>query len=130
LISRSNKLKIAMALMALAIALWLNCGKDKPTNPQNRAPVITSITAEPDTFAMESSSTITVTASDPDGDGLNYSWESRGELLPIGNESNTLRVTNCCPVSEPTLAMVISIVDDGRGGSARDSVPVWILPLR
>ncbi len=123
-------LRFIGALIALAMAVWLSCGKDdKATDPQNRPPVITSVTADPDTFYMGNSTIITVIASDPDGDALNYNWEAHGQdLLPIGGGSNTMEFTNCCPVFEPATAVILSIVDDGRDGEARDSVQVWILP--
>jgi hypothetical protein len=131
--SKSSSLKIMVALVAMAFGGWTACDKDdNPTSPpdtSNHAPVISSITAEPDTFVMESSTVITVTASDPDSDALTYNWELHGELQPVASESNTVRVMNCCPILEPTKATVLSIVSDGRGGEARDSVDVWMLPL-
>lgn len=124
-------LRFTGALVALAITIWLGCGKDDaPTDPHNNPPVITSLTADPDTFYMGNSTIITVTANDPDGDALNYNWEAHGQdLLPIGGESNTIEFTNCCPVFEPAMAVILSIVDDGRGGETSDSIDVWILPL-
>jgi hypothetical protein len=109
----------------------LGCDKGKKvTNPRNQPPVISSITADPDSFIMGNSTTITVNASDPDSDALNYRWEAHGqELLPIPSGSNTLMLTNCCPIFEITSAVVLSVIDDGNGGEARDSIRVWILPL-
>jgi hypothetical protein len=128
---KSPIVKIMGTVLALSLAVWPGCkGDDKPTDPQNHAPLITSLTADPDTFVMEQSSTITVVASDLDNDALGYTWEAPGEKLqPIGGEANTLRVSNCCPIFDTTIALVIAIVDDGRGGEARDSIEVCILPL-
>ncbi len=124
-------LRLTGALVALALTIWFGCGKDDaPTDPQNNPPVITSMTADPDTFYMGSSTTITVIANDPDGDALNYNWETHGlDLLPISGGSNTIELTTCCPVFEPSTAVVLSTVDDGRGGETSDSIDVWILPL-
>ncbi len=129
--TRSLDLRFIGALVALAIAICLNCEKDdKVIDPGNQPPVITSLTADPDTFYMGSSTTITVIANDPDGDVLNYNWETHGQdLLPISSGSNTIELTTCCPIFEPATAEVLSIVDDGRGGEDRDSIQVWILPL-
>lgn len=128
---RSLDLRLIGALVALAIVIWLGCGKDDaPTDPQNHPPVITSITADPDTFYADGSTIITVIAEDPEGDPLNYNWEAHGQdLLPMPSDSNTIELTTCCPIFEPATAVVLSIVDDGRDGEDRDSIQVWILPV-
>jgi hypothetical protein len=129
--NRLLDVRFTVALGALAMAICLNCEKDDNViDPGNQPPVITSLTADPDTFYMGNSTTVTVIANDPDGDSLNYDWETHGlDLLPISGESNTIELTTCCPVFEPATATVLSIVDDGRGGEDRDSIQVWILPL-
>lgn len=52
--------------------------KDKGTGPSGGAPVISSLTADPDSVHvdLDSTSTLTVVASDPDGDQLDYSWDA------------------------------------------------------
>ena len=129
--SRSFILTFMTPLILIIVVLWSGCGKDdKATDAQNRPPVITSLTAEPDTFHVNESTLITVIASDPDGDALNYNWEAHDEeLLPMpGDDPNTIELIICCPILEPRTGMVLSIVDDGRGGEATDSVQVWVLP--
>jgi hypothetical protein len=129
--NRFSVLKFLAPLILIIAVFWSGCGKDdKATDPQNRPPTITSLTAEPDTFHVNESTIITVIASDPDGDALNYNWEAHGEdLLPMpGEEPNTMELIICCPILEPRTAMVLSIVDDGRGGETSDSVQVWVLP--
>ncbi|MCK4856493.1 MAG: hypothetical protein KAT58_00830 [candidate division Zixibacteria bacterium] len=120
-----------VVLFTLAAVISFSCSQDdNGTNSQNHPPVITSLTADPDTFYAEQFTTITVIASDPDGDDLNYNWEAHGSgFMSIPSEPSTLVLTNCCTVTEPITAVVLSIVDDGQGGEAHDSVQVWILPI-
>jgi hypothetical protein len=119
--------------MAVVFFGWSGCHKDdnpvSPPDTLNHPPIIASLAADPDTFVMESSTLITATASDPDSDALSYSWELHGELQAIAADTNTVRVMNCCPILELTPATVLSIVNDGRGGEARDSITIWMLPL-
>jgi len=119
-----------VVLFVLGVIISLGCGSDdKVTNSQNHRPVILALWADPDTFYEDHSTIITVIAEDPDSDALNYNWETRGPgLLALPGKANTLELTNCCPVVGPITAVVLSIVDDGRGGEARDSIRVWILP--
>jgi len=110
----------------------VGCGDDdKTVNPNNRPPVILSITADPDTFYMYGSTTITVEAEDPDDDPLTYSWDCSLCPSPIKYASasgNTAVLTNCCEISQITEVWAFAIVDDGQGGEARDSVYVVVRP--
>jgi hypothetical protein len=112
------------------ILLSSNCSDDdKGSDPTNRAPQITSIVADPDTFLAEHFTTVTVEATDPDGDELDYAWDRSQEWLsPLPSQGNSVQLTNCCVVDEMKCAWIIGIVTDGRGGEARDSVKVCCLP--
>jgi hypothetical protein len=108
----------------------MSCGKDNNgVDPGNSSPVIESITADPDTMLADEITTVTVVASDPDGDILQYEWEARKlELSSLPGSTVMLEVCDC-EIHEPTTDVVISTVSDGRGGVARDSVSVHILPV-
>ncbi len=123
--------KVSAWLVLLASIIWLGCSDDdKVTDSDNRPPIITAITVDPDTFVNNHISLATVTAEDPDGDDLSYSWDSRGvEIMVIpGSAENILEFTNCCQVIDIMVGYVISTVSDGRGGHARDSVQFWVTP--
>ncbi len=120
-----------MLLVLLAgVAGWWGCGKDEePSAPGNHAPIIHSMTAEPDTFVANNSILITVDAEDSDGDPLHYDWGTGVDwLLPVSSEANKLRLSNCCEILEMRTAVIAAIVTDGRGGSARDSIRIWVVP--
>lgn len=79
----SGKLLIALGLTG-AVALIAGCSK-KSTKPENRAPVIASVTANPQTVNASGTSTIAVVASDPDGDQLQYTYTAAfGTVQPNG----------------------------------------------
>jgi hypothetical protein len=129
-VSRLWSLIHIAALISLASVSWLSCSEDKKSvDPNNRPPVIQSITADPDTFYAGQHTTVTVVANDPDGDILQYFWEAR-KLDRIGGQGNTVMLEACdCEIRVPTDDIVIATVRDGRGGEALDSVSVHILPL-
>ncbi len=117
------------ALILLASVTWLSCSEDKKgIDPNNSPPVIQSMTADPDTFYAGDSTIVTVVATDPDGDILQYFWEAR-KLERIGGQGNTVMLEACdCEIRVPTDDIVIATVTDGRGGEVLDSVSVHILP--
>lgn len=124
-----NFMLLATGLSAL-ILLNSSCSDDdKGSDPANKAPQITSIVAEPDTFLADHFTTVTITASDPDGDQLEYGWDRSQEWLsPLPSQGNSVQLTNCCLIEELKCAWVIGIVTDGRGGEVRDSVRVCCRP--
>lgn len=129
---RCLDLTIMLLFASLAAFMAFGCGDDDTgTDPNNHAPNILSITAEPDTFHAGDSTVITVTAEDPDGDGLHYAWDTHETwMIALPGSGNPLVLSNCCPITELRSGYVVAIVTDGRGGGARDSIQIWILPPR
>jgi hypothetical protein len=57
------------------------CSGDDPDPPgptENRPPIINTLVANPSSVAVDGTSTLTVSAADPDGDTLTYSWTAEG----------------------------------------------------
>lgn len=125
----SRKLSYLLLLLFGLIA-WNGCDGDDDNivDPNNKAPIIESITAQPDTFVANYSSLITVIAVDPDGDNLQYDWDADDSGFEGTPSGNTFTLTNCCVVLVPRSIWVQAIVKDNRGGEARDSIKVWVTP--
>jgi len=90
----------------------------------NNSPVVQSISVDPVSITVGSSSVLKVTASDPDGDALSYSWSSAlGDIIGSGAE---VRYTAAfCCVGLNTINVVVS---DTRGGKVSKDVRVEINP--
>jgi hypothetical protein len=74
---------------------------------KNQDPAISSLTANPITVLPQSRSTVTCTASDPDGDALTYSWEaSEGEITGVGKT-----VTWIAPDREGWFTITVTVDD-------------------
>jgi len=87
----------------------------------NNPPIITSITANPHTICPEGSSTITIIASDPDGDMLSYSYVPMdGEISGSGSV-----VTWTAPPDVGTYRVDVTVSDGKK--SASDSVYISIV---
>jgi hypothetical protein len=72
---------VATALLVLPFVLFTGCSKDKSTSSNNRAPVINSITVSPQTVNPGGSATVTVSATDADGDQLTYAYTVTGGTI-------------------------------------------------
>lgn len=94
------------------------------TQPQgaNQNPVIGSgPTASPSSVKTGQQSTISVSASDPDGDTLSYSWAST-----CGTISGTGTSITWTAPSTAGSCVVSVVVQDGRGGTAGKSVEITV----
>jgi len=80
---KDNLIKICLAIMAAAVLLLAS----SCTTVANRRPIITSLEAEAAWTAPLGSLQVTCTASDPDGDELNYEWTATGgSIFGTGHE--------------------------------------------
>jgi hypothetical protein len=78
-----------------------------------QAPVVSSVIAEPAELQPDETATITCTASDPEGDPLNYNWSASGGTLTGSGET----VTWHAPTVTGEFVITVN-VDDGKGGTA------------
>ncbi|MBU0701808.1 hypothetical protein KKE26_11060, partial [bacterium] len=87
----------------------------------NQPPVIGSLTAVPTTLAPGGTSTITCTATDPNGDPLGYTWTpDAGTILGTGSQ-----VAWITPLPSGTYSVTCS-VSDGKAGTSSNSVSVVV----
>ncbi len=92
------------------------------TAPPNRNPVIASLVASPASVRRGGSSTITVSASDPDGNPLTFAWSTTGGVLSgTGNGATLTAPGTTGPVT------VDVTVTDGAGGAAAQNVVVTVV---
>ena len=90
----------------------------------NRNPLCSTMSANPNPIGLGQSTTLTCQASDPDGDQLTYSWTVDSGTIS-GSGSSVIWTADgvCCP----GLWTVTVTVNDGKGGSAVDSVVVGVI---
>jgi hypothetical protein len=89
--------------------------------PQNQAPVIASIVTTKDTLLIGTSATITVQASDADGDALTYTWSKTGGELAASGASATWTAPRTIGIFYVTVS-----VTDGKGGVATRTVQLVV----
>ncbi|MBN1374732.1 MAG: PKD domain-containing protein [Dehalococcoidia bacterium] len=88
----------------------------------NHPPEITSFTASPAALQFSSMTTLTVIASDPDGDTMQYKWDDAhaGTLSGVGN-----KVSWTSPSKNGNFTITV-IVSDGKGAESRKEL---IIPV-
>ncbi len=92
-----------------------------PPPPDNRPPTV-QVTANPPEVEEGTNSTVTADGNDPDGDPLTYSWRAPdGRITGSGP-----RVTWTAPTGTEGSFPVTATVDDGRGGTASDTVNIRV----
>jgi len=112
-------------LVVTAMAFMLtNCGEDAMSPEPNQSPAITSVTAALLTLAPGQTTTVTVAASDPDGDNLSYSYTALGGTV-VG-ATNTATFTAGQNAGNASVTVLVS---DGQGGSVNGSVSLNIAQL-
>jgi len=109
-------LVVTVVAVAAVLLLASSCA-----TPANRQPIIASLEPEPEWVTPSGSLQVVCTASDPDGDELNYNWSaSAGEVTGDGDT-----VTWTAPASEGSYSVVV-VVTDGRGGEVMDHVAITV----
>lgn len=95
--------------------------------PPNHAPTISQVTATPASVDESSSTTLSVTASDTDGDALTYSW-TQSPAAPAGTFTGTgaSRTWTAPIVSANTTFALQVTVSDGKGGSTQATTNVAV----
>lgn len=110
---------VVLGLIVLTMLAGAACG-----GSENEAPIITSLTASPDTVVPGDTSTIACEARDPDSDTLTYSWTATGGTISgVGST-----VTWIAPSVGGTFTINVT-VDDGEGGTDTGAVAVPVLVL-
>jgi peptidoglycan-associated lipoprotein len=93
-----------------------------PAPPQNRPPTVKA-RCEPCTVQVGKSSTVTADAQDPDGDTLTYKWS-----VPTGKLANPADRQTLWTAPEQEGAVPVTVtVDDGKGGTATDTVTIQVV---
>ena len=94
-----------------------------PPPPANGPPTVTA-QCDPCEVMPGGTSTVTATADDPDGDPLTYRWTApTGTLDPVDQVTTTWTA----PQEDGPVPVTVT-VDDGRGGTASDTVTIQVIP--
>ncbi len=94
----------------------------KPAAPTNRPPTVKAA-CDPCTVEVGRTSTVTADAQDPDGDPLTYFWTTKAGSLT----NATARQTPWTAPQQTGVVPVTVTVNDGRGGTASDTVNITVI---
>jgi peptidoglycan-associated lipoprotein len=96
-----------------------------PPPPANRPPTV-SAQCEPCRIEVGQSVTIRATSQDPDGDNVRAQWS-----VPAGTISDSRAMTTQWRAQTAPGKVVLTVTaEDGRGGTASDTVTIEVAPLR
>ena len=113
------------AFLVLLVSPLLGCVQPQsdPVNASgNRNPAIQSLVADPAVFDVGASSSVTVTAVDPDNQPLSYRWTaSTGDI--IGEGATVLYTASFCCAGPNVISVTVK---DNAGGSTTQTVDIFI----
>ncbi|MEO7189653.1 MAG: OmpA family protein [Vicinamibacterales bacterium] len=92
-----------------------------PPAPQNRPPTVRAA-CDPCTVEVGRTSTISADAQDPDGDALTYQWRTQAGTIT----NPTARQSPWTAPNQPGPVPVTVTVNDGKGGTASDTVTIQV----
>jgi hypothetical protein len=107
-----------VAVLVLCCAGGCSKNGNPVINSNNSAPIIQSVTFNPDTVIAGKSCLVQCIAVDPDSDNLSYHWESVGTMAGSGSK-RIFSPGACC--GAPWLVIT---VEDGKGGITDSAVTV------
>jgi outer membrane protein OmpA-like peptidoglycan-associated protein len=93
-----------------------------PMTPTNRPPTVKA-RCEPCIVEVGKSATVTCDANDPDGDQLTYRWTTPSGKLANPGDRQTLWTA---PMQEGSVPVTCT-VNDGKGGTATDTVTIQVI---
>lgn len=114
------KVKLIFIITLFIVSfIFMKC--TNPSNTDNNPPIISSITVAPDSIGVNDSSTVTCTASDPDGDELTYLWSTDTGSIN-GSGSSVIWISS----DSSGIFIIYCQVNDGNGSSDIDSVSIEV----
>lgn len=97
-----------------------------PPPPSNRAPVINSLMASPQTVPAGSRATLSVSAHDPDGDPLRYTWNVKDRRGSVTGEAKATYTAPLEPSRSGPVTITVTITDS-KGATATKSVVITVV---
>ena len=123
---KEDLMKIIIPILILAFTLY-SCVQPTSTEANvdgNNEPVIDKVTIDPIFIRVGTSTTITVDASDPDGDLLSYSWAvALGDIIGSGKQVRYTAAFCCVGINTINL-----VVTDSRGASVSQTINLEVNP--
>lgn len=122
---------VSLSLACLITSLF-GCGSSgggspTPQNQQgsNQLPVISSATSSVSTVHSGDVVTLTMVASDPDGDSLSSDWSQLTGTQGNFQNYSAMKTTWTAPfISQDVIFVLRALVGDGRGGSAYKDIQI------
>ena len=102
-----------------------SCSSDVRVEQKPNHPPTISCAANPSSVFTGERSTITCTASDPDGDPLTYTWRANAGQIAGNGATGVFDTSGLAPGTYT----ITTRVEDGRGGAADASVTVEVKPV-
>ena len=121
--------KLMKILLPILLSSFFIYSCVQPTAPDtnvdgNNKPVINKVTIGNPLIRVGSSTTITIDATDPDGDFLSYSWAvALGDIIGSGHEVRYTAAFCCVGINTINL-----VVTDSRGASVSESINLEVSP--
>ena len=103
-------------------AVWRYDEPEPPDPEENSPPVISSLTANPESVDVNGTSTITAVATDPDGDALTYTWVAAGGSI----ESQSGNTVEWKAPDEAGSCTVTVFVSDGVNPAVSKAVSISV----